>query len=67
MKTKNKIPLVLEEGEISSLRVILTLLEPFADFTDDLQGDGVTSSLVLIGLIHAVERKVIYECIKYMF
>lgn len=54
-KTSNKsLPRPFTEQEILDLRTLFEILEPVAVFTDELQADGVTSSLVLIGFVHCV-------------
>jgi len=56
-KKKDNVPAALRDGEVSALRVILALLEPLATLTDDLQADGITSSLVIIGVINSINCK----------
>lgn len=52
---KDKIPDGIKEDDVSMMVLLLNLLEPFASLTDSWQGDGVTSSLVLLGLINALK------------
>jgi len=52
---RNKIPSPLSKDEIHELRVLKKLLKPFAILTDQLQSENVTSSLVIMGFIHAVQ------------
>lgn len=50
-----KVPEGLSPSEIESVKIIILLLEPFAELTDDWQGDGVTSSKVILGLIDKIK------------
>ena len=59
----DKIPSKILENEEFAMEVIVKLLEPCAALTDCLQGDYVTSSLVLPGLVSAIEGKSIYNLI----
>lgn len=58
---KNRIkklpPNELSTDEVSLLGVLANILRPFAALTDVWQGDGVTSSFVLVGLIQALDGK----------
>lgn len=45
----------LSGEEISQLKIISNLLKPFADLTDIWQGDGITSSTVIVGLIQKLQ------------
>lgn len=60
-KQRNIVPAPLHDGEITAIRCMLSFLEPFAEFTDELQGDGVTSSLVIIAVLNAVTC----NCLKF--
>lgn len=52
---RNRIPDPFDEDEISAIHVIRDLLAPFADFTNNLQADGVSSSVVFLGAINAIK------------
>lgn len=54
---RSKVPQNITDDEATSLKIIMAILEPFAEFTDDLQGDGVTSSVVILGAINSVQCK----------
>jgi hypothetical protein len=51
----DSLPKTLKEEDVKTLTILLELLEPFAALTDTLQGDGVTSSLAIPGLINAIK------------
>jgi len=55
--TNKKMPRAITVAEVEELNVILNLLEPMASLRDELQGDGVTSSLVIICIINAMPSK----------
>lgn len=52
---KTRIPSILNDEDVRNLQVLCQLLEPLADFTDELQADGITSSLAIIGGIRAIK------------
>ncbi|OXA47250.1 Zinc finger BED domain-containing protein RICESLEEPER 1 [Folsomia candida] len=52
---KGKVPGNFTDDDVITLKTIMELLEPFAELTDKFQGDGVTSSLVILGTIHALK------------
>lgn len=52
---KGKIPKCITKEMEEMMFEILKLLQPFANLTDALQGDDVTSSLVIPGLLDAVK------------
>ena len=52
---KAKIPKGITKEMEERMLEILNLLQPFADLTDALQGDDVTSSLVIPGVLDAVK------------
>ena len=51
---KDSVPSTLSAEDVVELRIIKKLLKPFAVLTDKLQGDYVTSPLVILGCIHAL-------------
>jgi len=52
--SNKRIPSSITEDELSAARVVLDVLKPFANLTDEWQGDGVTSSLVLLSFLNAM-------------
>lgn len=52
---KSKIPAQFTDEEVSQLKNIRSLLESLANLTNDFQSDGVSSSLVIIGVIDAMQ------------
>jgi hypothetical protein len=52
---KKNVPQALSENDVACMKVVLKLLEPMAQLTDDLQADSVTSSLVIVGVINAIQ------------
>lgn len=48
-----KVPLPFTTSEICLIKILLKFLKPFSDLTDNWQGDSVTSSMVIIGVIDA--------------
>jgi hypothetical protein len=52
---KKRIPETFTDGEISAISSLVLILEPFADLTDDLQADTVTSSVIILGLLNAIK------------
>ena len=40
---------------MDGIKILCALLEPFADLTDILQSDGVSSSMAIMGMINAIE------------
>lgn len=57
---RKRVPLEIGEDESCCINVVRLLLEPFAELTNDLQGDGVTSSLAILGLMNAIKSKFTY-------
>lgn len=55
IRKKSTVPATITEAEANTMKIILKILQPFAELTDDLQGDGVTSSLLIIGLVDAID------------
>lgn len=51
------IPVGFTANELQSIDVIIQIMEPFADLTDEMQSDDVTSCVVLVGLLNAVQSK----------
>jgi hypothetical protein len=58
IRERATIPDEISESDATSIRIIVDLLNPFAGLTNDIQGNGVTSSLVILGLLDAVTRKI---------
>jgi len=56
-KKQEKIPHPLSEEDLCIIRILCSLLEPWATLTDDWQADGVTSSIVLVGLLDAFKGR----------
>lgn len=51
---KRTVPSGLSTENKELLRTLVTILQPMADWTDSLQSDGITSSLVIVGLLSAL-------------
>jgi hypothetical protein len=64
-KKASKVPKPLAQEEIDIIRLIVRYLQPFAIYTDQLQGDRVTSSTVILGLLTAMKgvKNPIYFCL----
>lgn len=45
------LPDILTQSDILCIQTVVHLLEPLAELTDEWQSDGVTSSLVIAGLL----------------
>jgi len=56
-KKKLKVPQDITEEDTWNISFLSLVLEPFAELTDDLQADGVTSSLVILGFLNAVKSE----------
>lgn len=51
---KVKLPTPLSNEDIEIISFVCELLEPLAELTDELQSDGITSSLAIIGVVNAL-------------
>ncbi len=54
-----KVPPGLIDEEISALNTLVNLLKPFSDLTDLYQGDGVTSSCVILGFVDKMKGNIV--------
>ncbi len=61
---KSKIPEPLSDDDLDGLVHVTNLLKPLAELTDRLQGDGVTSSLVIPCLVQTIIGNNIHICNK---
>jgi hypothetical protein len=50
-------PSPLTPEDFNLLRDVVNILEPFANLTDSFQADGVTSSIVIVGVLDALYSK----------
>lgn len=56
---KVNVPGHITKAEARSLMLICEILQPLAEWTDDLQSDGVTASKAVYGLIDTVRSMLI--------
>ena len=56
-RSETKVPAGFSDEDVTNLETITALLDPLADLTDKWQGDRVTSSIVIPGLIYAISGK----------
>lgn len=47
-------PALFTENDFEIIDLLIKILEPMANLTDMLQGDGITSSMVIIGVLDAL-------------
>lgn len=48
-------PTKITPEEVIIMKLVTELLQPCTEFTNLLQADGVTSSVAIVGLAHAIE------------
>lgn len=53
-KSKVSVPAQITPSEARSLMKVCEILKPLAEWTDELQANGVTSSMVIVGLIDTI-------------
>lgn len=53
-KKDSKVPLGFSESDLKDLEIIIELLQPLAELTDDLQADKISSSLVIPGIVSTI-------------
>lgn len=54
-KSKTKVPALIYDGDSAVINILIRLLEPLAIFTDQLQADCVTISIVQLGFVNALK------------
>lgn len=61
-KSKVSVPAQITQSEARSLMIICDILKPLAEWTDELQANGVTSSMVIVGLIDTMRSNYEASC-----